>query len=115
MNFKWPDTKEKLSKIEQELGIDSRKLEKACEMAAYKIYPVYQAFNLEIGDRTPSLHYLKQVIYELAIGEISDPTDTYSWGGILVESCEIGEEENDYYAINISYHLQSVLYEDIKK
>jgi len=115
MKYKWEDTREKLSKIEKELGIDYRKLEKACEFAAYRIYPVYQAFNLEIGDRTPSLHYLSQIIFELAVSQINDPTDTYSWGGINIEACEVGEEENDYYAINVSYHLNSVWYKDIKK
>ena len=115
MNYKWSDTKEKLSQIEKQLGIDYRKLEKACEFAAYKIYPVYRTFNLEMGDRVPSLHYLKQMIFELAVGQISDPTDTYSWGGIVLESCEIGDKKGDYYAINISYHMQSIWYEDIKR
>lgn len=115
MKYKWPDTREKWSQIESELGVDYRKLEKACEVAALRIYPVFQAFNLEMGDRTPSLNYLSQVIFELAVGELSDMSGTHSWGGIVIESCEIGEEEGDYYAINISYHLNSIWIEDLKK
>ena len=116
MKYKWNDTAEKLSRITNELGIDSHKLEKACELAAYKIYPVYKAFNLEMGDKVPSLYYLKQIIFELSVGQIDDPTDTYSWGGISLQACRYGEEDNDddYYAINIDYHINSVWYEDIK-
>jgi hypothetical protein len=115
--FKWNDTNDKLNALITDKKLDRIKLERACELSAYKIYPVYNAYNYEMGDKTPSLHYLAQIIFELAVSEMTDLQDTHSWAGITVESCRYGEEETDedYYAINISFDLGSIWFEDIKK
>lgn len=113
--YKWKDTEKSLEEIGGQHGIDQYKLEKAAEVAALKIYPVYTAFNLEMGDRTPSLQYLTQVIFELAAGQIANPGDTHSWGGIVVESTQWGETDDDYFGINISYHLGSYDYSELSK
>lgn len=109
--FKWNDTEQNLSNAD----VDRFKLEKAAEVAALKIYPVYTAFNLEMGDRTPTLQYLTQIIFELAAGQIANPSDTHSWGGIVIESTQWGETEDDYFGINISYHLGSYDYDELAK
>lgn len=111
--YKWKDTEQSLHDISGENGIDRYKLEKAAEVAALKIYPVYTAFNLEMGDRTPTLQYLTQVIFELAAGQIASPDDTHSWGGVVVESTRWRETEDDYYGIQISYHLGSYDYAEL--
>lgn len=115
--FRWSDTEEKIQTLIREKNIDRLKLEKACELAAYKIYPVYSTFQYEVGNKTPSVHYLHQIIFELVVGELSDLSDTYSWGGITVESCQYGEDdsEDDYFAVNISFDLGSIWFEDVQK
>lgn len=117
MKYKWNDTKEKLEKV-SEMGIDRFKLEEACESAAMKVYPIYHAFNMEMGDRVPTLHYVKQIIFELAAGQIADGADDgYSWGGITIDISDWADEgeEPDIRAINISFHLKSIHYDDISK
>ena len=114
-NYKWKDTAQSLIEIGGVNGIDIYKLEKASEVAALKIYPVFSTFNLEMGDRTPSLYYLKQIIFELAAGQIASPGDTHSWGGVVIESTRWGEKDDDFYGINISYHLGSYDYTELSK
>jgi hypothetical protein len=109
--YKWNDTAQNII----DAGVDLVKLEKVAELAALKIYPVYTAFNLEMGDRTPSLQYLTQIIFELTAGQIANPSDSYSWGGIVLESTQWGETEDDYFGINISYHLGSYDYTEVTK
>jgi len=114
MNYKWNDTEDKITRLVNEDGIDRYKLEKSCELAAYKIYPVYKAYNEEIGDRVPTLRYLSQIIFELAVSQIADPDDSYSWAGIYLESIKTGEIQDDFYGINISYHIASIDYTEVQ-
>jgi hypothetical protein len=116
MKYKWNDTPDHLQTI-RDMGIDRFKLEEACELAAMKVYPVYAAFNYEMGDRTPSLQYVQQIIFELAAGQIAaGASDTYSWGGIVLDTSDLADEgeDPDIRGINIGFHLKSVSYDDIK-
>lgn len=117
MKYKWNDTPEQLKKVTG-MGIDRLKLEEACEAAAMKIYPVYRDFNLEMGDKVPTLYYLTQIIFELAVGQIADGADDqYSWGGISLEVVNYADEgeEPNIVGVNIGFHLKSIRYEDIAK
>ena len=111
MAYKWNDTEEKFADID----VDRYKLETLCENAAMKIYPLYKAYNLEMGDRVPTLYYLSQIIFELAVAAIYEPKDEYQWGGITISTIWGDEKEEDWLGINIGYHLKSVDYSEIKK
>lgn len=111
MNYKWNDTEEKF----KEIDVDRYKLETLCDNAAMKIYPVYKAFNLEMGDRVPTLHYLSQIIFELAVAAIYEPDEEYGWGGITVETAWADEDKTDCLGFNIGYHLKSIDYSEIAK
>lgn len=116
MKYYHRETAEELSKLNKE-GYSTLKIEEVAERAALKLSPIFQTFGIEFGDKVPGLYELKGRIFEYMVGALANPAeDVWGTGGLQVEPCRWGEsdEPEDFFALNIGYHLLSVDFKDLK-
>ena len=116
MKYYHRDTESELKKLVAE-GYSQLKIETLAEHAALKLSPMFQTFGMEWGDKVPGVYELKNRIFEYIVGAMANPAeDVWGTGGIQVEPCRWGEseEENDWFGLNIGFHLISADFEDLK-
>lgn len=117
MKYYHRDTAAELEKLEKQ-GYSKFKMEELAERAALKLMPIFQTFGIEFGDKVPGLYDLKGRIFEYIVGAVANPAeDVWGQAGIGVEPCRWGEsdEPDDFFAINIGYHLVSADFADLKQ